>query len=112
MREAPSLDLIEAATSEGMKVRAFDPAAEEKARAVLADNPLVEIRDDQYEVLDDADCLAVATDWNQFKNPDFQEIRNRLARPVIFDGRNLWTFEAVREHGLQYFSIGASPVLP
>lgn len=106
IREAPALELIEELTAAGMRVRAFDPAAGDKAREVLADNQLVSIHVNQYEVLDGADVLAVATEWNQFRNPDFQRIRQSLAEPIIFDGRNLYDPDFMKRFDLDYVCIG------
>jgi UDPglucose 6-dehydrogenase len=69
IREAPALELIRMLTAAGMRVKAFDPVAAGRARAALRDNPLVEVSEQQYEAIDAADALAVATDWNQFRNP-------------------------------------------
>lgn len=106
IREAPALDLIAALTDMGMRIRAFDPAAGEKAREVLKDNKLVAILPRQYDVLDGAHALGIATEWNQFRNPDFARIKNTLLEPVIFDGRNLYPPEFVEEYALRYFCIG------
>ncbi|TVQ97587.1 MAG: UDP-glucose/GDP-mannose dehydrogenase family protein [Desulfovibrionales bacterium] len=106
IREAPALELIAEVTAAGMRVRAFDPAAGEKAREVLAENSLVTIVDTQYETLDGADVLAVATEWNQFRNPDFDRIRTTLKEPIIFDGRNLYDPEFLKRFGLEYVCIG------
>jgi UDPglucose 6-dehydrogenase len=106
IREAPALELIRTLTAAGMKVRAFDPVAASRARTALKDNPLVEVCEQQYEVIGAADALAVATDWNQFRNPDFSRIQRMLKTPIIFDGRNLYDPEIVAGHGLAYVSIG------
>jgi UDPglucose 6-dehydrogenase len=106
IREAPALELIRMLTAVGMRVKAFDPVAAGRARAALRDNPLVEVSEQQYEAIDAADALAVATDWNQFRNPDFPRIQRALKTPVIFDGRNLYDPDIVAGHGLAYVSIG------
>jgi UDPglucose 6-dehydrogenase len=111
-RDAPSIEIIKALTAEGMRVRAFDPVAGEKIKAAMADNPLVEIVDEQYAVLDGADALAVVTEWNQFRNPDFGRIRKLLSAPVIFDGRNLYVPNLMGGLGFAYFCIGRKPVAP
>jgi UDPglucose 6-dehydrogenase len=112
VREAPALELIRALTAAGMRVKAYDPVAGSRARAVLGDNPLVELSELQYEVIEAADALAVATDWNQFRNPDFPRIQRVLKTPVIFDGRNLYDPEIVAGHGLGYVSIGRAGLGP
>jgi UDPglucose 6-dehydrogenase len=112
IREAPSLDLIRILTKDGMRVRAFDPVASNRARPVLQKNLLTEICESQYDTLQGADALAVVTDWNQFKNPDFNRIRRMLKTPIIFDGRNLYDPVIVSGQGLAYFSIGRPSKLP
>jgi len=110
VREAPALDIIRLLTEAGMKIRAFDPIAGSKARIALADNRLVQISDDQYEVLGQADALAVVTDWNQFRNPDFSRIKRQLKAPILFDGRNLYSASLVASQGFAYFAVGRPSV--
>lgn len=106
IREASSIRLMEYLTSLGMKVRAFDPVAGPNGRKRMEGNDLVEIVDEQYEALEGADALAVVTEWNQFRIPDFDRIKESLTAPIIFDGRNLYPPEKVASNGLAYFSIG------
>lgn len=106
MREAAAISIIEALTTSGMRIRAFDPVAANNARRIFADNSLVEIIDDQYAVCDGAQALLVATEWNQFRNPDFGRIRGLLTAPLLFDGRNLYSPQALASHGFAYFCIG------
>ena len=108
IRDSASIVIINNLTDAGMKVRAYDPAAGKNSQKILADNPLVEILDDQYDVLIGADAMAVATDWNQFRNPDFQSIKKYLNEPVIFDGRNLYSSKQMSELGFCYFGVGRS----
>ncbi|MDK2921763.1 MAG: UDPglucose 6-dehydrogenase [Desulfonauticus sp.] len=110
MREAPALVLIDLLTKEGMRIRAFDPVAGERAKELLKDNKYVEIVDDQYAALEEADALAVITEWNQFRNPDFNRIKKELKAPLIFDGRNLYPPRLMGEMGFAYFSIGRKTV--
>jgi UDPglucose 6-dehydrogenase len=112
MREASSLALIEELTAAGMSIRAFDPVAGGRAREILKSNPRVRIFEQQYDVLEGADALAVVTDWNQFRNPDFGRMRRLLKVPIIFDGRNLYDPEVAAGLGFAYFSIGRLPALP
>jgi UDPglucose 6-dehydrogenase len=109
MREASSLDVISVLTGQGMRIQAFDPVAAEQGREILAENDAVEIMDAQYAVLDGADALAVVTDWNQFRNPDFNRIKTELSAPLIFDGRNLYSPDIMAGQGFAYFSIGRQP---
>jgi len=112
MREASSLALIAELTAAGMQIRAFDPVAGGRAREILKPNAAVRICKEQYEALEGADALAVVTDWNQFRNPDFSRMRRLLTAPILFDGRNLYDPEVVAGLGFAYFSIGRSPALP
>jgi len=111
MREASSLELIRELTGAGMAVKAFDPVAGRRASILLSANPLVHICENQYEALEGAEALAVVTDWNQFRNPDFIRMRGLLKIPVIFDGRNLYDPEFAAGLGFDYFSIGRAAVV-
>lgn len=106
VRESAALDIIQYLTKEGMQVRGFDPVASENAGKNFKDNQHIQFFDDQYQMLAGADALVVATDWNQFKNPDFSEIKRLLSAPVIFDGRNLYSPGYLQSQGFEYFSIG------
>jgi UDPglucose 6-dehydrogenase len=106
IRESAAIETINALTAKGMKIRSFDPKANSNARTELASNPLVEVVDDQYEILEQADALAVLTDWNQFRNPDFNKVKKQLKAPIIFDGRNLYSSSFLASQGFAYFGIG------
>lgn len=106
MRESAALAIIEDLTGRGMRIRAFDPKAGPGAARLLSGNPLVEIMPSQYAVLEGADALLVATEWNQFRTPDFERIKAALTAPVIFDGRNLYSGKMLSGLGFAYFSIG------
>lgn len=110
IRESAALETISALTAHGMRVRAFDPEAGDNARKALADHPSVEIHDDQYSLLEGADGLAILTDWNQFRNPDFLKIKHSLNTPVIFDGRNLYSATMLAGMGFDYLAIGRPAV--
>jgi UDPglucose 6-dehydrogenase len=110
IREASAMAIIRTLTAAEMRVCAFDPVAGDNARKALAGHPLVEIVDEQYKTLQDADALAVVTDWNQFRNPDFNLIKKSLKAPIIFDGRNLYSPELLADQGFIYFSIGRVPL--
>ncbi|MCJ8502124.1 UDP-glucose dehydrogenase family protein [Desulfatitalea alkaliphila] len=111
IRESAALDTIETLTALGMRIRAFDPVAGDNARTALAENPLVEIGQDQYSILQNADALAVLTDWNQFRNPDFARIKKQLNNPLIFDGRNLYSATMLSGFGFTYHAIGRPPII-
>jgi UDPglucose 6-dehydrogenase len=106
MREAPSLALIHDLTKAGAVVRAYDAAAGEEAKRLLQKNPRVMIVESAMTALEGADALAIITEWQEFRSPDFHAIKMALKTPVIFDGRNLYDPGAVREQGLEYFPIG------
>ncbi len=110
VRESAALDIIKSLNSEGMKIKAFDPAANENARNSLKGISNIDFVNDQYTTLEGADALAIITDWNQFKNPDFFKIKELLTAPVIFDGRNLYSPEYMKSEGFEYFSIGRPDV--
>jgi UDPglucose 6-dehydrogenase len=106
IRESAAIETAKILTEKGMKVRAFDPEAGPNSKNNLSGNPLVEIVDDQYDLLEGADALSILTDWNQFRNPDFKKIKQLLKSPVIFDGRNLYSSTYLSSLGFSYFGIG------
>jgi UDPglucose 6-dehydrogenase len=107
MREAASISIVRRLTDAGMRIRAFDPVAGSNARRIFKDSPLVEVVDDQYAVCEGADALLVVTEWNQFRNPDFDRIRSLLTTPIVFDGRNLYQPGAMARRGFTYECIGS-----
>ncbi len=108
IREAPSLDVIRLLLEKGARVRAFDPVAMESAGRILGDS--IEYAPGNYECLEGADALVIVTDWNEFRHPDFEKIKELLKEPVIFDGRNLYKHDKMVERGFKYYSIGRSAV--
>ena len=106
MREAPSLTLIADLIGAGASVRAYDPAARDEAKRVFADETRVEIVESPMAALEGADALAIVTEWQEFRSPDFAAIKARLKTPAIFDGRNLYDPAVVAAHGIEYYSIG------
>jgi UDPglucose 6-dehydrogenase len=106
IREAPSLDIIRALLDRGARVRAFDPAAMEKAGQILGDS--IEFSPGNYECLEGADALVIVTEWNEFRHPDFETIKQSLKEPVIFDGRNIYNPGRMTERGFIYYSVGRS----
>jgi UDPglucose 6-dehydrogenase len=103
MREAPSLEIAKILLSRGASVRAYDPAAVDKARAIL---PEVDYRQDPYAVAESADALVVVTEWNEFRNLDLARIRHAMRRPVLIDGRNIYDPAGMRGLGFTYRGIG------
>ena len=104
MREAPALTLIEDLVSNGAEVVAHDPVAMREARRRLGDR--IELSDTNYEALQGADALVVVTEWNEYRHPDFGRMKGLLKRPVVIDGRNLYSPEKMSALGFTYVSIG------
>ena len=104
MREAPALTIIEGLRRAGARIVAYDPEAMQEARRRLGD--AVEYASDSYEALRDADALLIATEWSDFREPDFQRMLELMKSPLIFDGRNLYSPEKMRDLGFEYHSIG------
>jgi len=104
MREAPSLSLINALLAEGAKVQAYDPEAVPVARAMFGRR--VKLATGNYDALEGADCLAIVTEWAEFRTPDFARMRKLMRSPVIFDGRNLFSPDQMKQVGFTYYSIG------
>ncbi len=106
MRDAPSRVLMEALWAEGCTVRAFDPVATHEARRIYGERPDFTLCESTDSALEGADALAIVTEWNVFRSPDFPKIKATLSRPAIFDGRNLYDPARMETEGLDYFSIG------
>jgi UDPglucose 6-dehydrogenase len=104
MREAPSIPIVEGLCEAGAKLRVFDPAAMDNARELFGEK-VAYVRTN-YEALDEADFLAVVTEWNEFRRPDFERVRTLMRRPVIFDGRNIYSRKRLEGMGFTYFGIG------
>ena len=104
IREAPSLKLINELTAAGVSIVAYDPEAMRNVKKEIGDS--ITYADNQYEALEEADALLIATEWSEFRTPDFLRIKSLLKRPVIFDGRNLFELYQMEEHGFHYESIG------
>ncbi len=105
VREAPSTALIDALCSAGALVRAYDPVASGEARKIEG-MKRVEFAESAEEALRGADALAIVTEWQEFRSPDFERMRQLLKQPVIFDGRNLYDPDFVKREGFRYFAIG------
>lgn len=110
IREAPALYMIEALTKEGATVTAFDPEAMNNVKRTIGDK--ISYADNQYVALKDADALIIATEWNEFRTPDFLKIVSSLKNKTIFDGRNLFDVAAIRELGFHYESVGRAASSP
>ncbi len=112
MREAPSRSVLEALWAEGASVAAYDPVAADECRRIYGARPDLVLAPSPMAALDGADALMIMTEWKEFRSPSFEEIRARLAQPVIFDGRNLYDPDLPVRHGLAYYSVGRPVAAP
>lgn len=108
IREAPALYIIDRLLEAGARIKAFDPEAMANAGAIYGDR--IQLAGDQYETLIGADALAIVTEWSVFRTPSFQVMKELMNAPVIFDGRNLYDLDRMREGGFYYESIGRERV--
>ncbi len=104
IREAPSLVLIDALLAAGAEVTAHDPVSNDNVARIYGDR--IRLVEHHYETLDDSDALVICTEWSEFRNPDFTWLKRKLKQPLIFDGRNLWEPQSMRERGFTYEGIG------
>jgi len=104
MREAPAISIVNRLLELGAGVRAYDPEAADTARRLFGDR--IALCEKSYDALNGADALAVVTEWNEFREPDFKRIKQLLKTPVVFDGRNIYSPGHMRALGFTYFSIG------
>jgi UDPglucose 6-dehydrogenase len=109
IREAPALTLIDCLLALGSRLRVHDPVAMENVRKLYGER--LAYCEQPADALAGADALAILTEWTEFRTPDFHQMRERMARPVIFDGRNLYDPVQMQEEGFTYYSIGRPPVL-
>ena len=103
IRFAPAIELITQLLAGGARIRAYDPEAVEKARMVL---PQIEYAKSSYEAAEDAEALLIATEWAEFRNLDWERIRDAMARPLVLDGRNLLSPREMKARGFEYYSFG------
>jgi UDPglucose 6-dehydrogenase len=108
IREAPALEIISALLESGASVCAFDPEAVANVKQIFGDR--INFAETQYDCIENADALIVATEWNEFRTPDFDKILTLLKDPVIFDGRNVFDVQVMEKKGFHYESIGRSSV--
>jgi UDPglucose 6-dehydrogenase len=108
IREAPALYIINELISEGATVSAYDPEAMDNVKSILGDK--ITFVDDQYDALEGADALLIATEWSVFRTPDFDKMSSLLKNKIIFDGRNLYDLENMNELGFHYESIGRKKI--
>ncbi len=110
VREAPAITIVERLLEAGGSVAAHDPRALASARRVLGDR--IDYCDDAYDALEGADALLTATEWMEYRSPDFDRIRAALKQPLIFDGRNIYSRRMMQRHGFEYYSVGRPPFTP
>lgn len=106
MREAPAIALIESLVDAGAAVQAFDPVAVRSAKGIFGSR--ITYAASSYDAVKGADALAIITEWNEFRRPDFGRIRSLMRSPIVFDGRNLFAPAHMKQNGFTYYSIGRS----
>lgn len=106
VREAPAISLIKLMLKGGATVSGYDPEAAETTKAIIGEK--IKYIKSAYETLENADSLIIMTEWNEFRNPNFNKIKSMLKEPVVFDGRNLYDTEKMQEEGFIYYSVGRS----
>jgi len=104
IREAPALVLIDRLLQAGATLQVADPVAQENVRAIYGDKVTYTVH--HYDALEGADALAILTEWNEFRNPDFEYMKHKMKQAVVFDGRNLYEPSRMREMGIEYYGIG------
>ena len=109
IREAPALSMIQRLIADGARLTAFDPEAMPNVKKLLGDR--IAFGNNQYDVLKDADCLLIATEWALFRTPDFERMSSLMKNKLIFDGRNLYEISHMEEIGFEYISVGRRKVL-
>ncbi len=112
IRESPALDLVEMLLAEGCSIRAYDPAAMERAKSALPATDRLQYAEDAYGAAKDADALLVLTDWKEFAELDFARLRQALRYPIVVDGRNLYDPAVMQRMGFTYLSIGRADAVP
>jgi UDPglucose 6-dehydrogenase len=110
MRDAPAITVIEELLQAGAELHAHDPEALNEARRIFGDR--LHYHRVNYDALKDADALLVVTEWNEFRRPDFERMRELMKRPIVFDGRNIYDPAEMRQRGFSYYSVGRRPVRP
>jgi UDPglucose 6-dehydrogenase len=108
MREAPALELCRGLTQRGATVAAHDPEAVENARAILGDS--VQYVEDPYQALEGAEALILCTEWNEYRRPDFDRMGKLMKRRLIFDGRNIYGDDLIRQFGFERHGVGVPPI--
>jgi len=110
VREAPAITIVQELLRRGAEMHVHDPRAIENAKRLLGD--AVHYHRDAYEALDGADALITCTEWMEYRSPDFELMRQRMRRPLIFDGRNIYDLAMMRRYGFEYYSVGRPAFVP
>jgi UDPglucose 6-dehydrogenase len=110
IRESPALFLVQSLLQEGSKITAYDPAAMDRAQAVLPSD--VKFANSAYEAAHGADALLILTEWEEFSNLDLSRLRQELKYPIVIDGRNLYDPEVMAAQGFSYYSVGRASAHP
>ena len=106
MREAASINIIRALTSEGARIQAHDPEAINEVKKAFGENPNIVYLENHYDALKDADGVALITEWFLYRNSDFDRVKQLLKTSIVFDGRNQYNPKEMKRLGFEYFSIG------
>jgi UDPglucose 6-dehydrogenase len=106
MREAPAIDVVAALRSRGAKVRVFDPVAMDQARKLIPEGVDCRYCESALQAIDGADGLVLLTEWNEFRNPDWSEIKKLLRQPKVLDGRNIFDPAFLKKNGFEYVGVG------
>ncbi|MEW4454446.1 UDP-glucose/GDP-mannose dehydrogenase family protein [Bremerella sp. JC817] len=109
IREAPALELLNFLVEKGAKIRVHDPEAMDNVKEMYGDKISAYCKS-EMEAVDGADCLAINTEWNEYRTPDFKKLKGKMKTPTVFDGRNLFDLATLEKHGFTYFSVGRRPV--
>jgi UDPglucose 6-dehydrogenase len=104
MREAPAIPIIEALLAKGVKIQVYDPEAMKVAKTIFGSK--ISYSAKNYDALKNADALAVVTEWQEFREPDFARIKKLMRTPIVFDGRNIYQPDQMKALGFTYISIG------
>ncbi len=111
IREAPALVIINELIASGAKIQAYDPEANANIKKLYKDSPSLQIMEDKYAALDNAEALILATEWQEFIDSDIKVIKDKLNNALVFDGRNIFTPKNMEESGFSYYSIGRRPTI-
>ena len=104
MRDAPAVRIIRTLLEEGASIIAYDPEAMDEARRIFGDR--IQYATNNYHCIEGADALLVVTEWQLFRNPNFDRMKTSMRQPVVFDGRNIYDPSHIRQLGFTYYSIG------